>query len=243
MVNIKRYYLDRTDLLTSNRPCKSLSPRITDLETLHYVKHLVPSLTERKRLPTPQWERSASRHPINPGHWLQKITHKHQLYSYVFSFGFLSLLTQFTTKTGTKSSKHILTAVELWLEWWLLLFLSMQLMTERVSAAPWIVLSATCWPEQNHPECLVSPPKSHCLLPCSLHTFRAFPELLGLAHSSLSHARFHSLVSCWANMTNTAGAPVRERASGQDLRPVSNWVECIPKSEGFHGSHRMLLNA
>lgn len=53
MANVKIYYIDRSNLLTSNRPFKSLSPRIIDLEILRYMEYLF-SQSEFKRISMPQ---------------------------------------------------------------------------------------------------------------------------------------------------------------------------------------------
>jgi len=99
------------------------------------------------------------------------------------------------------------------------------------------MMNITCLLEQNHPKCLVSPPKSVFYLVPST------PSNLSQHSSVWPTAAYHMqystpMISCWVNMINTAGAPVKRMASGQDLRLMSNLVEYLPKSEGFHGSHR-----
>lgn len=154
----------------------------------------MPGLIESKRILTPQTksvQEQGIQLILSTG-W-RIFTYKHQLCSYEISLGFLFLLTQFSPKIGRESSKYNITVVELWLKWWLLLFLSMQVMIKWCERTPLIMMNITCLLEQNHPKCLVLPPSSHCLLPCSLHTFKSFSTFLSLAHSSLSHAVFHSL--------------------------------------------------
>lgn len=148
----------------------------------------------------------------------------------------LFLLTQFKAKTGRKSSRYNTTVVELWLKWWLLLFLSMQLMTKRM------------WKDSlNHDEYHMlagaKPSQVSCFTSQFFYLVPSTPSNLSQYSSVRPTAAYHMqystpVISCWVNMINTAGAPVKRMASGQDLRPMSNLVEYLPKSEGFHGSHR-----
>lgn len=152
-------------------------------------------------------------------------------------------MTQFIAKTGKESSKYIPTVVELWLKWWLLLFLSMQLMPKRkpedslnhdeyqmlAGAKP----SQVSWVTSQFS-------LSFTLFPPHLQVFLNIPVWPTAAY----HMQYSTpLISCWVNMINIAGAPVREWASGLIWGPGLIWQSVSPNLKDCMAPTETLLNA